>query len=176
MKVPGGAESEVHQQPKLRIRVCFMSKARRTTRSTQGVSSAASDVYTRQFQNYAGQTGIGLSRSVSAGNAAATGIADYLEWFADDPETDVGLCYVEGLTDGRDFFERMATVTRRMPVVVVKGGATSGGQRAAASHTGSLASDDRVFDGMARQAGMARTHTNEAAFDAAALNPIHIER
>jgi acetyltransferase len=55
-----------------------------------------------------------------------------------------------------------------MPVVVVKGGATTGGQRAAASHTGSLASDDRVFDGMARQAGMVRATTIEAAFEAAA--------
>ena len=81
------------------------------------------------FQNYAGQTGVGISRAVSAGNAAATGIADYLEWFADDPETDVALCYVEGLVDGRGFYERVREVTRRMPVVVVKGGATSGGQR-----------------------------------------------
>ena len=101
---------------------------------------------------------IGISRSVSAGNSAATGIADYLEWFAEDPETDVGLCYVEGLSDGREFFNRVRDVTPHMPVVVVKGGATSGGQRAAASHTGSLASDDRVFDGMARQAGLRKGH------------------
>ncbi len=132
-----------------------------------GVASQSGN-FVSAFQNYAGQTGIGLSRSVSAGNAAATSIADYLEWFADDPETDVGLCYVEGIADGRDFFERMSAVTRRMPVVVVKGGSTRGGQRAAASHTGSLASDDRVFDGMARQAGMVRAPTIEAAFDAAA--------
>jgi len=124
--------------------------------------------FVSSFLNYANQTGVGISRAVSAGNAAATGIADYLEWFADDSETDVGLCYVEGLDDGRDFFERIRSVTPRMPVVVVKGGATRGGQRAAASHTGSLATDDRVFDGMARQAGMVRAATIEAAFEAAA--------
>jgi acetyltransferase len=52
--------------------------------------------------------------------------------------------------------------------VLVKGGATAGGQRAAASHTGSLASDDRVFDGMCRQAGITRAATIEEAYEAAA--------
>ena len=56
----------------------------------------------------------------------------------------------------------------RKPLVLVKGGATAGGQRAAASHTGSLASDDRVFDGMCRQAGITRAATIEEAFEAAA--------
>jgi acyl-CoA synthetase (NDP forming) len=59
-------------------------------------------------------------------------------------------------------------VTPRKPVVLVKGGTTSGGQRAAASHTGSLASDDRVFDGMCRQAGITRATTVEEAFETAA--------
>ena len=52
--------------------------------------------------------------------------------------------------------------------MLVKGGTTAGGQRAAASHTGSLASDDRVFDGMCRQAGITRAATVEEAFEAAA--------
>jgi acetyltransferase len=56
-----------------------------------------------------------------------------------------------------------------MPVVVLKGGATSGGARAAASHTGSLATDDKVFDGMCRQAGAVRAATVLEAFDTAAL-------
>ncbi len=149
------------------VGLCAQIVAPFPPRGRIGVASQSGN-FVSAFQNYAAQTGIGISRSVSAGNAAATGIADYLEWFADDPETDVGLCYVEGLTDGRDFFERVREVTPRMPVVVVKGGATSGGQRAAASHTGSLASDDRVFDGMTRQAGMIRVVTIEAAFEAAA--------
>ena len=149
------------------VGLCAQIVAPFPPRGRIGVASQSGN-FVSAFQNYAGQTGIGLSRSVSAGNAASTSIADYLEWFADDPETDVGLCYVEGLSDGRSFFERIREVTLRMPVVVVKGGSTSDGQRAAASHTGSLASDDRVFDGMARQAGMVRTPTIEAAFEAAA--------
>ena len=124
--------------------------------------------FASSFLNYANQTGVGISRSVSAGNAAATSIVDYLEWFADDSETEVALCYLEGVGEGRDFFERAREVTRRMPVVVVKGGVTVGGKRAAASHTGSLASDDRIFDGMARQAGLVRAADIESAFEAAA--------
>ena len=120
------------------------------------------------FMNYAVQTGVGVSRAVSAGNAAAVTIPDYLEHFADDEATRVALAYVEGVPDGRAFFDRARAVASRKPLVLVKGGATAGGQRAAASHTGSLASDDRVFDGMCRQAGITRAATIEEAFEAAA--------
>ena len=67
--------------------------------------------FVSSFLNYANQTGIGISRSVSAGNAAATEIIDFIEWFAIDPKTDVALCYLEGLDDGRDFFERIKAVS-----------------------------------------------------------------
>ena len=95
-------------------------------------------------------------------------MADYLDFYADDPETAVGLAYVEGVPDGRAFFERMRVGRRAQAARAVKGGATAGGQRAAASHTGSLATDDRVFDGMCRQAGVTRAATVEEAFEAAA--------
>ena len=88
--------------------------------------------------------------------------------YADDDATDVALAYVEGIEDGRRFFHEISAVAERMPVVLVKGGATSGGQRAAASHTGSLATDDRVFDGMCRQAGVIRARTIEEAYEVAA--------
>jgi acyl-CoA synthetase (NDP forming) len=120
------------------------------------------------FENYAVASGVGVSRAVSAGNAAQVGVVDFLEHYADDPATDVALAYVEGVTDGRDFFERLTAVCRRKPVVLVKGGATSGGARAAASHTGSLATDDRVFTGMCRQAGAVRAASVEEAFEIAA--------
>jgi acetyltransferase len=80
----------------------------------------------------------------------------------------VALAYVEGVPDGRGFFERSRRVAAGKPLVLVKGGATTGGQRAAASHTGSLATDDRVFDGMCRQAGLTRATSIEEAFEAAA--------
>ena len=124
--------------------------------------------FVSSFLNYAIATGIGVARAVSAGNAAATTVADYLDWYADDGATAVGLAYVEGIEDGRAFYERVRSCAERKPLVIVKGGATAGGQRAAASHTGSLASDDRIFDGAARQAGVVRAATIEEAYEAAA--------
>ena len=132
-----------------------------------GVASQSGN-FVSAFENLAVASGVGLSRAVSAGNAASTGVIDYLEWYADDPATAVGLVYLEGIDEGRALFERLRRVTEKMPVIALKGGATSGGQRAAASHTGALASDDAVFDGMCRQAGVVRAATVEDAFEAAA--------
>lgn len=132
-----------------------------------GVASQSGN-FVSSFLNLARATGVGISRAVSAGNAAAITVADYLDWYADDPSTRVGLAYVEGISDGRTLLDRFGAVTRRMPLVVVKGGATEGGARAAASHTGALAANDKVFDGACRQAGVTRAATVEEAFEAAA--------
>jgi acetyltransferase len=147
--------------------LCAQIVAPYPPRGSIGIASQSGN-FVSSFQNYARAAGVGVSRAVSAGNAAALGIPDYLEYFAADPETDVGLAYVEGIADGREFFERVRAVTASLPLVLLKGGATSGGQRAAASHTGALASDDRVFDGMCRQAGITRAANVEEAFDVAA--------
>jgi acyl-CoA synthetase (NDP forming) len=109
-----------------------------------------------------------VSKAISCGNSAQLAVDDYLEYFADDPETAVSFVYVEGLRDGRRFLDRVGRYSMKKPLVVLKGGATALGQTAASSHTGSLASDDRVFDGVARQLGMARAETLEEAYDAAA--------
>ena len=132
-----------------------------------GLASQSGNIVS-SLMNMARQAGVGVSRAISAGNAAAVGVADYLDFFADDDETAVGLAYVEGIGDGRQFFDRVRAITPRMPLVVVKGGATEGGQRAAASHTGALAADDRVFDGATRQAGVTRATTVEEGYEAAA--------
>lgn len=91
-----------------------------------------------------------------------------LEYFAADPETDVALLYVEGVGDGRRFARAVKRLTARKPLVLVKGGVGDAGKRAAASHTGALASDDRVFDGLCRQYGVLRAPTIEEAFEWAA--------
>lgn len=132
-----------------------------------GVASQSGN-FVSSFLNWSTQTGVGISRAVSAGNAAATAVPDFLDFYASDPETKVALSYVEGIQDGRAFFDRMKAIAAKKPLVVVKGGATAGGAQAAASHTGSLASDDRVFDGAMRQAGAIRAATVEEAFEAAA--------
>jgi acetyltransferase len=124
--------------------------------------------FVSSFLNLARVSGVGISRAVSAGNAAAVGVADYLDHYADDPATAVGLAYIEGITDGRALMERLAGAAARKPLVLLKGGATEGGARAAASHTGALAADDKIFDGACRAAGITRASTVEEAFEAAA--------
>jgi len=120
------------------------------------------------FLNYAVLTGIGISKAVSAGNSAQLGLADYLDYFAADPETAVALAYLEGMPDGRRFAEAARALAARKPLVLLKGGVAAEGKRAAASHTGSLASDDRVFDGVAAQMGALRAPSVEHAFEWAA--------
>lgn len=124
--------------------------------------------FVSSFLNYSRQTGVGISRAVSAGNAAALGVADLIEWYATDDASKVSLAYVEGIVDGRGLMSRLAKVTPHKPVVLVKGGATEKGARAAASHTGALAANDSIFDGACRAGGITRAHTVEEAFEAAA--------
>jgi acetyltransferase len=120
------------------------------------------------FLNYAVQTGVGIAKAVSAGNSAQTGIAEYLEYFAADPDTKVVLAYLEGVPDGRKLMAAIRRLTAAKPLVLVKGGVAAEGQRAALSHTGSLATNDRVFDGVCRQLGVLRAPNVELAFEWAA--------
>jgi acyl-CoA synthetase (NDP forming) len=120
------------------------------------------------FLNYAVESGIGVSKAVSCGNSAQTTLADYLDYFAADPETAVALLYLEGIADGRRFVEALRRFTSRKPLVLVKGGVAAEGQRAARSHTGSMATDDRIFDGLCRQLGALRAPSVEAAYEWAA--------
>ena len=123
---------------------------------------------TSTFMNYAIQSGVGISRAVSVGNGPVLSVLDYLEYFAADAATSVSLAYMEGVPDGRNFVARARAVTATKPLVVLKGGVSAAGQRAAASHTGSLASDDVVFSAACQQAGIVRVRSVDEAFDAAA--------
>ena len=135
-----------------------------------GISIASqSGNFVSSFMNLARASGVGVARAVSAGNAAAVDVADYLEWFSRDDATRVMLSYIESVVDGVRLQQALTAANLRKPVVVVKGGATESGARAAASHTGALASNDRVFDGLCRQLGVVRARDIDEAFDAAAF-------
>jgi acetyltransferase len=149
------------------VGLCAQIVAPYPPRGAIGIVSQSGN-FVSSFQNFAVATGVGVSRAVSAGNAAAVTVPDFLEYFGTDPETRVALAYVEGVADGRAFYERVRVVTEHKPLVLLKGGVTSGGAQAASSHTGALATDDRVFEGMCRQAGITRTASVEEAFEAAA--------
>jgi acetyltransferase len=132
-----------------------------------GVASQSGN-FVSSFLNLARSSGVGISRAVSAGNAAAVSVADYLDYYADDAATAVGLAYVEGITDGAGLMSRLGDAAARKPLVLLKGGSTAGGARAAASHTGALAADDKVFDGACRANGITRAASVEEAYEAAA--------
>lgn len=148
-------------------KLCAQIVAPNPPRGGIGVASQSGN-FVSSFMNYARQTGVGISRAVSAGNAAALGVADLIEWYGSDDETRVSLAYVEGIHDGAGLMSRLGSVARTKPVVLVKGGATDKGARAAASHTGALAANDSIFDGACRAFGISRAATVEEAYEAAA--------
>jgi acyl-CoA synthetase (NDP forming) len=149
------------------VKLCAQMVAPYPPAGRIGIASQSGN-FVSSFLNLARASGVGVSRAVSAGNAAAVSVADFLDHYADDEATAVGLAYVEGIGDGRVLVERFGQAAARKPLVLVKGGATEGGARAAASHTGALAADDKVFDGACRAVGITRAATIEEAFEAAA--------
>ncbi|MGG5810000.1 CoA-binding protein [Falsiroseomonas sp. CW058] len=110
--------------------------------------------------------GLGLSALVTMGNCADLGTADLLDYLLADPATRVIGLYLEDARDARRIFDLLRATRGAKPVVLLKGGQTREGQRAAASHTGSLASDHRLWMAMARQAGVAMTDTLDGFLDA----------
>ena len=118
------------------------------------------------FSLVAGANGVHLSRCASLGNAIVLDVSDYLEYLAHDDETKVIGMYVEGVKNGRRFFETLRMACERKPVVVWKGGQTEAGARATMSHTASLAAPQAIWDGMMRQCGAITTNNLDETIDA----------
>ncbi|HTW56302.1 MAG TPA: acetate--CoA ligase family protein [Thermoplasmata archaeon] len=114
---------------------------------------------------------IGFSRFVSVGNRAGVDENDLLHALAHDPFTRVILLYVESLANGRHFLDAAREVTEEKPVLVIKSGRTPAGERAARSHTGSLAQSgrDRLYDSLFAQSGVQRVDSLGGLFRAAKL-------
>jgi len=109
--------------------------------------------------------GIRFSKVVSYGNAADIDESELLEYLAQDPETEIITAYIEGVKDGRRFLAAMRRAAAAKPVLVLKGGRTEAGARAAFSHTASLASSFQVFDVLCRQVGAVRANSVEELAD-----------
>lgn len=102
---------------------------------------------------------MGVSAIVGLGNKADIDEDDLLTFFESDPNTTVVAMHVEDLKDGRAFAEVASRVSKKKPVVVLKAGRTQLGARAASSHTGALAGDDKVYDAVLRQSGVIRVQS-----------------
>lgn len=107
-----------------------------------------------QLLSFAEQQDIGIRAFCGSGNEAMITIEDYIEAFETDDLTRTVMLYVESVKNGRRFFESAERVGRKKPIVLLKGGRSAAGNRAAASHTGAMTSDSRVFNAVCRQAGI----------------------
>ena len=111
--------------------------------------------------------GVYFSKAISYGNALDFNECDFLDYLAQDPETKLILMYVEGLRDGRRFFDALRKATTVKPVVILKGGRGQAGARAVASHTASLAGSADLLDVALAQAGAVSADSMEEFIDLA---------
>lgn len=109
-----------------------------------------------QLLAFAELQGIGIRGFCGSGNEAMITIEDYLDAFEVDEQTETVMLYIESVKNGRRFFESARRLGRKKPIVLLKGGQTAAGTKAAASHTGALASNHRVFNAVCRQAGIVK--------------------
>ncbi len=114
---------------------------------------------------------VGISAIVSVGNKVDVDEADLVTYLMEDDITDVIFMYIEGVRNGDRLVEVLKTATRKKPVIVIKSGRSKRGAVAAASHTGSLAGSDAVFDAVMRQCGVLRAESVKEAFNLCKLLP-----
>jgi len=100
--------------------------------------------------------GYGVNKFISYGNAVDVNETDLLNYLGEDNKTKVVCMYLEGVKEGRKFMKIAKKVTKKKPVIVIKGGRTKAGSKAVSSHTGSLAGNDAVYDAVFKQTGIIR--------------------
>ena len=118
--------------------------------------------------DFAADREFGFSKFISIGNKADVDEVDLLHYFHRDPDTEVILIYVEELQRGEEFIKAATEITggeRPKPILVIKSGRTIAGAQAAASHTGSLAGSEAVYDAIFAQSGIIRVDSIDELFD-----------
>ncbi len=125
------------------------------------VGSATLDVATAKGHRFA--------KFISYGNATQVDESDLLEYLGNDKDTKVICLYVEGIKDGEKFYKVAKKVSKKKPIVALKGGLSDRGQQATMSHTGSLAGKKEVYFGVFNQCGIIRATTLEEMFSIASL-------
>jgi acyl-CoA synthetase (NDP forming) len=121
-----------------------------------------------QLLAFAEQQGIGIRAFCGSGNEAMVTIEDYVDAFEKDAVTQTVMLYVESVKNGRRFLESCRRVGRIKPIVLMKGGRSLAGNKAAASHTGAMSSDSRIFDAVCRQAGIVKVERSMDLLDLSA--------
>jgi acyl-CoA synthetase (NDP forming) len=109
--------------------------------------------------------GIRFSKVISCGNECDLSAVDFLEYFGQDRETKIIISYLEGMKNGRRFFQLAREISKEKPIIVWKGGITELGAKAALSHTGALAGSKHVWEAMFKQTGIISVHSFEEIVD-----------
>jgi acyl-CoA synthetase (NDP forming) len=118
-----------------------------------------------EFVHLAPDYGLLMSKVISYGNGYVLDCTDYLEYLETDPDTKYIAMYLEGVQDGAKLLEMTKRISPRKPIVIWKGGLTAAGARAAASHTGSLAGQDTIWNAFFAQSGAIRVDSLEEMID-----------
>lgn len=156
----------INTDPEIRLNASF---ARITPAEGSIAFLSQSGALQTAVLDYAKVEGIGFSKFVGLGNKAILNENDILCYLAQDRQTEVVCMYVEDLSEGKSFIRiaRAMTceVSKPKPILAMKSGRSPAGARAAASHTGSLAGTDEVYDAIFKQSGVLRVDTVEQLFD-----------
>ncbi len=120
-----------------------------------------------EIVDLAAERGVRFSKAISYGNALDFNECDYLDYFAQDAETEIILMYVEGVRDGKRFLDSLRHAAAAKPVIIVKGGRGESGARATASHTASLAGSMEIWETLVAQAGVVSAENLEELVDIA---------
>jgi len=126
-----------------------------------------SGTFAEQFLSIGSLRNVKFSKVISYGNAIDLDCPDFLEYLANDPETEVIALYIEGSKNGKRLRAAMTETARLKPVVALKGGVTEHGRRAASSHTGSLAGSPEIWGSLFRQAGVIQVENFDELLDTA---------
>jgi acyl-CoA synthetase (NDP forming) len=125
-----------------------------------------SGAITQRLTEYAYSLGIGTDKAVSVGNEAVLDSPDFLEFMGEDEGIRVIALYIESMRNGRRFFELAREITKRKPIIVLKGGETEVGTRTAASHTGAMAGERMIWEAFFRQTGVVHVRSLDEWMDA----------
>jgi len=122
---------------------------------------------TASMLDWAARNAVSFSSVVSLGPHASVGLAEALDYLANDPQTQSILVYMEGIRDARRFMSALRSAANAKPVIVLKAGRHSAGQAAARTHSAAMVGDDEVFDAALRRAGAVRVKSFDEMFSAA---------
>jgi acyl-CoA synthetase (NDP forming) len=121
---------------------------------------------TQRLIEYAFSLGIGTDKAVSVGNGTVLSSLDFLEYMGQDDSIRVIAMYIEGIQDGEKFLHLSGEISKRKPIVVWKGGESEAGATTAASHTGGMAGEGRIWEAALRQSGITHVRSLEECIDA----------